>query len=532
MLYAAVRNKAWRSFSSDARHSRLWVQSELRKSWSGSARCLRPYARYCASSIARSAKQSSTVGLPSECSVKVQPDPISGESSTPKSSIEVSAWEQIKPIRRELAITIMSTGVLALGIGAVVPVLPLFMREAAGSSNTAVGLALAAPSLTRALLNPMMGEWADRHGRKPLLIWGPLTTAASQILTGICTSIEGIMPWRLLLGAGQAVQGTGSQMLLADLTQKVPEVRARVMGTTQSSFMIGFSLGPGLSGFLVDAYGPQSAFFAVAAGCTVAGFCNGFLRETLPPEVRAAALKRLQASQSRDRLGVASDNEKQPAAGKTETLPLWGLQWAECLRKTPDINAAAVVQCASALAFGGGFTVLPLLMTEVYGATGAQLGLIFSGSALCNLAGSGIGAVVADRFGRKAVAVPALAVQAISLAAMAASPDLFTIVAFSCVRSVAGGALMPALNAFCADAVTPEERGPTLAALRTVSDLGWLVGPIMAGLLADVTSPATVLLANGMITAIACAHFQVCAQETLQKAKAAAVATDSKKHNL
>lgn len=461
----------------------------------------------------------------SEPAVQVQQLRSSGseDSSPSSSSVQISAWEQIKPLRRELTITIMSTGVLALGIGAVVPVLPLFVREAAGSSNTAVGLALAAPSLTRALLNPAVADWADRHGRKPLLVWGPLITAASQILTGLCASIEGIMPARLLLGAGQAVQGTGSQMLLADLTQRVPEVRARVMGTTQSAFMIGFSLGPGISGFLVDAYGPQSAFFAVAAGCTVAGLCNVFLRETLPPEVRAAAMKRLQDSKS-----SAGSGTKQ-ASDKTETVPLWGLQWAESLRTSPDIKAAAVVQGASAVVFGGGFTVLPLLLTEVYGATGAQLGGTFTALALANLTGSGIGAVVADSFGRKAVVVPALFLQAVALMAMSASPDLFTIVAFSCARSVAGGALMPGLNAFCADAVKVEERGPTLAALRTISDIGWLVGPILSGLLADVTSPATVLLTNGVILGGVGAYFQVCARETLDKAKFAAAANDSKK---
>eukprot|EP00746_Dinoflagellata_sp_MGD_P001332 gnl/MRDRNA2_/MRDRNA2_102507_c0_seq1.p1 gnl/MRDRNA2_/MRDRNA2_102507_c0~~gnl/MRDRNA2_/MRDRNA2_102507_c0_seq1.p1 ORF type:complete len:528 (-),score=72.41 gnl/MRDRNA2_/MRDRNA2_102507_c0_seq1:88-1671(-) len=523
MLYATVRRKSCRCCIKHVQ--RVTFGLDVHSTWISHGRCHCLRFRLYASSVPPAGKQMD----PAEPSVQGQPlHPTDSEAASTRSTISVkgTAWEQIKPIRRELAITIMSTGVLALGIGAVVPVLPLFVREAAGSSNTAVGLALAAPSLTRALLNPVVGDWADRHGRKPLLVCGPLISAISQILTGLCASIEGILPWRLLLGAGQAVQSTGGQMLLADLTQRVPEVRARVMGTTQSSFMIGFSLGPGLSGFLVDAYGPQSAFFAVAAGCTLAGLCNCFLRETLPSEVRAAAMKRMKELQVQDGSGHA--DEANGSSEKNQNALMWGLQWAESVRTSRDIKAAAVVQGASAVVFGGGFTVMPLLMTEVYGATGAQLGGAFTAMALSNLVGSGVGAFVADSFGRKVAAVPAICVQAVALMAMSGSPDLFTIVALSCVRSAAGGALMPGLNAFCADAVPPENRGPSLAALRTISDIGWLVGPILSGLLADATSPATVLLANGIIMGGVGAYFQLCARETLQTAKLTADRIDSK----
>ena len=82
-----------------------------------------------------------------------------------------------------------STVLVMAGQGMVGPVLPLFARDF-GVSAAVVGLTFTAFGLARLLLNIPAGIWADRRGRRFLLVGGPLITSIGM-LGSVCPRRSG-----------------------------------------------------------------------------------------------------------------------------------------------------------------------------------------------------------------------------------------------------------------------------------------------------------------------------------------------------
>ncbi|XRB17383.1 MFS domain-containing protein [Pseudoscourfieldia marina] len=435
---------------------------------------------------------------------------------------------------REYAIVTLSTGVLALGIGAVVPVLPLFVRDAAITSvegtdrgvNTAVGFAMAAPSLTRAFFNAPTAALADKYGRVPLMVIGPLAVSLSQIGTACVTTVAEVLPWRLLLGAGQSMQGTAGQMLLADLTSTSPNTRARVMGATQIAFLAGFAIGPGMGGWLAEQYGPASAFYAVAAGCATCAALNALLKETKPmPQMKITKVSSGSEGEGAATSGHA-DNQETDTSTTSSSSSTSDMRTASSAASSsadyrdvlsrPDVQGAALSQLAASWTMGGGFVLTPHLLSNMYEYTPGEIGITFTTQAVASLLGSLLGSYVADKHGRKTVIVPTMIIQGLATLAMASAgsdPTLF--VGSMLVRSVALGSFLPANSAYAADiARTPEERGKVLSITRTSGDVGQLAGPIIAGVVADSMGAVSSLAMLGGVNIVAALAFAVRASES------------------
>jgi len=118
-----------------------------------------------------------------------------------------------------------------------------------------IGYALA----ISALLLPM-GRLADLIGLKRVYILGSLVFILGAIAAGASTSLTFLIMSRLVQGAGAAMtQGTG----MAIVIEAFPGAeRGKAVGSMMSIVGIGAIFGPAAGGFLVDALGWRSVFFA------------------------------------------------------------------------------------------------------------------------------------------------------------------------------------------------------------------------------------------------------------------------------
>lgn len=90
---------------------------------------------------------------------------------------------------------------------------------------------MSAFALARLVLNLPSGMLADRIGRRPLLVVGPVITSIGMIGSGFAWSFHELLAWRFLTGVGSAMQMSGSQLFLADSSSTAN--RARMLGTNQ-----------------------------------------------------------------------------------------------------------------------------------------------------------------------------------------------------------------------------------------------------------------------------------------------------------
>ncbi len=110
-----------------------------------------------------------------------------------------------------------------------------------------------------ALLLPM-GRLADLIGAKRVYLMGSLVIIVGSIAAGTSTDLAVLIVSRLLQGTGAAMtQGTGMAIMIA--TFPAGE-RGKAIGLIMTMVGTGAVAGPALGGFLVDAFGWRSVFFA------------------------------------------------------------------------------------------------------------------------------------------------------------------------------------------------------------------------------------------------------------------------------
>lgn len=399
----------------------------------------------------------------------------------------------LAPLRENerLLMIMVSTTLVMSGQGIITPVLPLFARSF-GAGAAAIGLTLSVFALARVVLNVPLGLLADRNGRRPLLILGPLVSALGMIGSGFATGIGELLAWRALAGAGSAMYMNTAQVYLADISTS--ETRARILGANHAALLFGVTLGPGIGGLLGELFGYRMPFFAVGGAGVIAAL-YGYLRlpETRPAPLEIDATSRSQASQP---------------------------SWRTLLGSRDFLAVCAVTASIFASRAGGRFTLMALLAVTKFDYTTGALGALFTVMALVNLFGVAPAAVIADRFGRKWAIVPSGAVIAFAFVLLAVSDSQALFLVAACVLAVGTSIIGPAPAAYAADIAPPALRGLTLGAFRTAGDVGFVLGPVLLGALADATSIAWGLTANAVLVLAASGYFAVAARETVHTIEA------------
>lgn len=113
---------------------------------------------------------------------------------------------------------------------------------------------------TAALLLPA-GRFADIYGRKRVFIVGVVIIGISTLVLGLTNSIRIFLILRFVQGAGSALILSTSVAILTAVFP--PDRRGRAMGVIVAMVYIGLSLGPSLSGVIIDHLGWRWVFFMV-----------------------------------------------------------------------------------------------------------------------------------------------------------------------------------------------------------------------------------------------------------------------------
>lgn len=137
-----------------------------------------------------------------------------------------------------------------LGLFMIVPVFSVAGQSYQYATPALIGLAVGVYGLTQALLQIPFSLIADRFSRKPLIILGLLLFAFGGAIAATSETIYGVIIGRAIAGGG-AVSAV-VMALLADVTREENRMKAMaIMGMSIGvSFVIAFSLGPWLTGFV------------------------------------------------------------------------------------------------------------------------------------------------------------------------------------------------------------------------------------------------------------------------------------------
>ncbi|MDW7772126.1 MAG: MFS transporter [Desulfobulbaceae bacterium] len=163
--------------------------------------------------------------------------------------------------RQVLGTLLLSVMIALLGIGIIVPVMPVF-AVSLGAGGLALGLIIAAFSITRSILQPVVGEFSDRLGRKRFLVSGLLIYALVGTILPEADSVVELVVIRGFHGVGSAMIVPVAMAYVADMTPLGQE--GRYMGMLNIAIFTGIGGGPLFGGLFFDLWGMASAFYAMA----------------------------------------------------------------------------------------------------------------------------------------------------------------------------------------------------------------------------------------------------------------------------
>ncbi|MCB9640135.1 MAG: MFS transporter [Myxococcales bacterium] len=182
--------------------------------------------------------------------------------------------------KRILLIAFMTIFLDLLGFGIIIPIQP-FYAEAFGARPFTVTLLGASYSAMQFIFAPIWGRLSDRVGRRPIILMSITLNALGFLLFGFAGGLGMLFAARMLSGLGGANIGA-IQAVIADSTP--PSERAKGMGIIGAAFGLGFIFGPAIGGTLGQISPQMPAFFACGVGVINLLLALRLLPETRPPQ--------------------------------------------------------------------------------------------------------------------------------------------------------------------------------------------------------------------------------------------------------
>ena len=354
------------------------------------------------------------------------------------------------------------TFVNQLGFGAIVPAVPLYARSF-GVSLTAIGLTIAGYGLARLLSSLPAGQISDRFGRTYALAIGGIITVVGNVLCALATTYEPFLAARFVAGLGAGFILTASGIMLADIS--TPDRRGRIMAVYSGVFGFAVGLGPLPGGFLADRVGLAAPFWAFAALAALAALLAWFR----VPETRTL------------RMTGGGYSSSRPAVVRPSFLAQVRLMLVQ-----PGFLVVTLVGFVIFFSRTGGlFNVIPVLGQERLGLTPDQIGLGLASISVMSIVLSYPSGALTDRFGRKPVIVPAVILTGVSFLLFLVAPSFSWFMAACIAWSIAGGIGGAAPSAYAADIAPPGMNAAAMSSFRMLAETGYVLGPIILGLIAD-----------------------------------------------
>jgi len=392
---------------------------------------------------------------------------------------------------------------IAIGFGILAPAIPVFAREF-GVTRTAAAAVISAFAFMRFVSALGSGQLVDRFGERRVLATGIWIVAGSSGLAGLAQSYPQLLALRGIGGIGSAMFTVAAMSLLLRVVDA--DRRGQATATWQAGFLLGGILGPGVGG-AIAAGSVRAPFFVYAATLAVAG---------------AIGMLYLRRPSASERAAIPQDGAADSAASP-------GISLRVALTQRPYLAALTASLATGWSLFGVRTSLMPLFVTELLGLTTVWTGLGFLTSAAVQVVALIPAARITDRVGRRPSLIIGTALGAVSFLLVAAIETLAAFLGSMAIFGVAAAFLGVAPAAIVGDVVTKspsdgglapaaEPRrvrgsrggsgragGKAVAIYQMASDFGVIVGPLIAGWLADRYSFSAAFAATAALIGAACA---------------------------
>ncbi len=384
-------------------------------------------------------------------------------------------------------------------------------REFGLTSKLAIVSFIVSFGVVKAVCNLFAGRISETWGRKRILVLGWLVGLPVPLIIIWANHWIWFDVANILLGVNQALAWSMTVNMKVDLVG--PGRRGLALGVNEFAGYLSVGIMAWLTGYIGATYALRPQPFYLGIGIAVAGLvCSAlFVRDTLGHAHHEAKqhAARLTASMSAEATPQVGASTVHPAGAADSPPPTPSLK--EIFRLTTwkerALSACSQAGLVNNLNDGMSWGIYPLFFAS-YGLGVASIGVIKA----VYPATWGILQLVtgplSDRWGRKRLIAGGMAVQAAGIWLTVLVPQYGWWIAGAVFQGLGTAMVYPVLLAAIGDVAHPRWRATSMGVYRFWRDLGYAVGALLSGVIADLLGMpaaihviAAVTLLSGVVTA-------------------------------
>jgi MFS family permease len=359
---------------------------------------------------------------------------------------------------RQFTLLVMVNALVGGMVGLERTILPELAREEFGMAvKTAILSFIVVFGVTKAITNYYTGALANRLGRKNLLLLGWTLALPIPLLLIHAPNWQWVIAANVLLGIHQGLCWSSTVVMKMDLVGN--KDRGLAMGLNEAAGYLAVGAVAFFTAWMAGEYGLRPYPFYIGIGLAAAGLLGTWLwvKDT--------------------RHHVAAEAEQSFHASQENVF--WETTW-----RNPSLGAVTQAGLVNNLNDGMVWGLLPMLLSAK-GFTLAQTGLIAAiYPAVWGLGQLGTGKL-ADHFNHRRMLTWGMALQGMALLGFIPATLAWQFIALSAVLGLGTAIVYPAFLAAIAGSTHPRQRAESIGVFRLWRDLGYAIGALLTGIIAD-----------------------------------------------
>jgi len=374
---------------------------------------------------------------------------------------------------KQFALLVIINGFVGGMVGLERSILPqIAEKEFAIAAKTAVLSFIIVFGIIKAITNYYTGTLANKFGSKKLLVAGWIIGIPIPFILMFAPSWSWIIAANVLLGINQGLTWSSTVVMKIDLVGE--KQRGFAMGLNEFAGYIAVALVAFLTGFIASEYGIRPYPFYIGIVLVFFGLIGSifFIKDT-----------------------------KHHVAKETinNTIPRLKNIFRDTSWKNKNLGSVTQAGLINNLNDGMAWGIFPILLaskgfpigeigivTAIYPAVWG-IGQLFTGK-------------MADKFCKKDMLYIGMLLQAIALVVLVFASSMFHFVLLSSILGWGTAMVYPTFLATVAENTHPLDRAKSIGIFRLWRDLGYAIGAILTGIIADLVNINAAIIFIGLLT--------------------------------
>ena len=340
------------------------------------------------------------------------------------------------------------------------------------ASKTAILSFIIAFGITKAITNYFTGKLANKYGRKNLLIIGWLFAIPIPFILIYAPSWNWVVFANVLLGINQGLTWSSTVVMKIDLVGE--KDRGLAMGINEFAGYFAVGIVAFLTGVIAHKYGVTPYPFYLGIGISIVGLLLSilFVRDT-----RAFVNIEQKTTNNKELESVFFDTTFKDKslssitqAGLVNNLNdgmIWGILPILLLSLNYDSKNIGIIAA---------------IYPTVWG-----IGQLFTGK-------------MSDHYSKKKMLFWGMLLQGIAIIMIPYFTSFYELASISAILGLGTALVYPTFLSAIASATSPTQRAESIGVFRLWRDLGYAIGAILSGILADIYGIETAIITIGVIT--------------------------------